>query len=204
LNRIYPVGLIWYCTWPENAITLDKNQQMNNFQKNSWWIEGLKGIIVLILGIICLSNPDTALTTITIYLGVLALLGGVVVIVVSLRTKGNYWQFWIGEGIFNLVIGLLMVSFPRAAIGVIIVLISLWIVAMSIIQMFTYNAMKNAGYRSPMLIFTAILSLLVGLLLLFNPFEGARIVAIILGVYAAIHGASSMYLSFRLLTRQNP
>jgi uncharacterized membrane protein HdeD (DUF308 family) len=177
---------------------------MNNFQKNSWWIEGLKGIIVLILGIICLSNPDTALTAITVYLGILALLGGLIVLFISLRNKGKYWQFWIGEGIFNLVIGLLMVSFPRATIGVIIVLISLWIVAMSIIQMVTYNAMKNAGYRSPMLIFSAILSLLVGLLLLFNPFEGARIVAIILGIYAVIYGASSLFLSFRFLTRQNP
>ena len=175
---------------------------MNTFQRNSWWIEGLKGIIVLILGIICLANPSTALTAIAVYLGILALLGGVIIIVMSLRNKGNYWQFWVGEGIFNLVIGLLMVSFPRAAIGVIIVLISLWIIAMSIVQVVTYNAMKNVGYRSPMLIFTAVLSLVIGLLLLFNPFEGARIVAIVLGIYAIIYGISSLYLSFRLATRE--
>lgn len=174
---------------------------MNDFQKNSWWIEGLKGIIVLIVGIICLANPSTALTAIAIYLGILALLAGGAIIFVSLKNKGSFWQFWIGEGIFNLVIGLLMVSFPNATIKVIIVLISLWIIAMSIIQMVTYNNLKNTGYRSPMLIFTAILSLVVGLLLLFNPFEGAQVVAIILGIYAIIYGISSLYLSFRLLTR---
>jgi len=161
----------------------------------------VKGVIVLIVGIICLANPSTALTAIAIYLGILALLAGGAIIFISLRNKGSYWKFWIGEGIFNLVIGLLMVSFPKAAINVIIVLISLWVIAMSIIQMFTYNNLKNAGYRSPMLIFTAILSLVIGLLLLFNPFEGARIVAIILGIYATIYGISSLYLSFRLLTR---
>ena len=174
---------------------------MNYFQRNSWWIEALKGALVLILGIICLANPAGALAAIAIYLGILAIVAGLGIVVVSMSRKGSNWKFWIVEGIFNLVIGVLLVSYPKVAINVLIVFISLWIIAMGIIQIFTYNNLKKSGYTSQMVLITAILSLLIGILLLFNPFEGAKIVAIILGIFAVVYGASSLFVAFRLLSR---
>jgi uncharacterized membrane protein HdeD (DUF308 family) len=174
---------------------------MNNIQKNGWWVEVLKGVIALIIGVICLTDPSEALAAIAVYLGILAILAGLVVVVTSLKRKGTHWKFWISQGIFNTIIGILLVSYPKVAINVIIVFISLWIIAMSIIQIFTYANLKKAGYHSQLLLFTAILSLLIGILLVFNPFEGAKIVAIILGIYATIYGLSSLYVAFKLLKR---
>jgi uncharacterized membrane protein HdeD (DUF308 family) len=174
---------------------------MNYFQKNSWWIEALKGVLAIIIGVICLMNPSEALTAIAVFLGILAILAGLAIEINALSRKGSNWQFWIVEGIFNLVIGILLVSYPKAAINVLVILISLWIIAMGIIQVFTFRNMKKAGYTSQVLIFTAILSLLIGILLLFNPFEGAKIVAIILGIYAVVYGVSSLFVAFRLINR---
>lgn len=174
---------------------------MNYLQRNSWWIEALKGVLVLILGIICLARPAEALAAIAIYLGILAILAGLSIVIVSLARKGSNWKFWIFEGIFNLAIGILLVSYPKVAINVLIVFISLWIIAMGIIQIFTYSNLKKSGYTSPIILITAILSLLIGILFLFNPFEGAKVVAIILGIFAVIYGMSSLFVAFKLLNR---
>ncbi len=174
---------------------------MNYFQNNSWWIEGLKGILVLILGIICLVNPASALAATAIYLGILAILTGLIVVIVSLAKKQANWEFWIAEGIFSLVIGVLLVSFPKLAINLVIILVSLLIIAISIIQILTYINLKKSGYSSQVVLFTAILSLIIGILLLFNPFEGAKAVAFILGFFAVVYGVSSLFAAFKLLGR---
>ena len=174
---------------------------MNNNQRNSWWIEVLKGVIALIIGIICLTNPSEALAAVAIYLGILALLAGTVIMAYSLIRKSSNWKFWVSQGIFNIIIGILLVSYPKVAINVIIIFISLWVIAISIIQIFTYVNLKKSGYISELLLFTAILSLLIGILLVFNPFGGAKVVAIILGIYATIYGLSSLYVAFKLLKR---
>jgi len=174
---------------------------MNFFQRNNWLIEALKGALFLILGILCLANPAGALAAIAIYLGILAILSGLGIVIFSLSRKGTHWRFWIFEGIFNLVIGLLLVSYPKTAISVLVIFIGLWIIAMGIIQIITYTNLKKTGYTSQVTLFTAVLSLLIGILLLFNPFEGAKIVAIILGIFAVIYGLSSLFVAFRLLNR---
>ena len=174
---------------------------MNYFQRNSWWIEALKGTLAIIIGIICLVNPSGALSAIAIFLGILAILAGLTIGIIALARKGSNWIFWISEAIFNLVLGILLVSYPKVAVNVLIIFISLWIIAMGIIQIFTYRNLKQAGYTSPMVIFTAVLSLLVGILFLFNPFEGAQVVTIILGIFALVYGVSALYVAFRLLNR---
>jgi uncharacterized membrane protein HdeD (DUF308 family) len=174
---------------------------MNNIQRNSWWVEILKGMIALIIGIICLANPSKALAAIAVYLGILAMLAGLVIVANSLIRKGSNWKFWVSQGIINIIIGIFLISYPKVAINVIIVFISLWIIAISIVQLFTYANLKKTGYNSQLLLFTAILSLLIGILLVFNPFEGAKIVAIILGIYATIYGLSSLIVALKLLKR---
>mgnify|MGYP006301448475 CR=1 FL=1 len=173
---------------------------MNSFQKNNRWVEVLKGILALIIGIICLANPATALAAVAIYLGIIAIITGVVVLLNAWIRKGTYWRFWISEGLFNLVVGILLVAFPQTAVSLIIILISLLIIAISMVQILTYSSLRRSGFSSPVMLVSAIFSLVIGLLLLFNPFEGAQVVAIILGVYAVLYSISSFYVAYRLFS----
>lgn len=170
-------------------------------RKNSWLIEALKGLIAIIVGIICFANPSGALSAIAVFFGIVAIIAGLIIAVNVTVRRGSYWQFWLGEGIFNLVLGVLLVAYPKVAVNLIIIFIALWIIALSILQIISYNILKREGFRSPVVLFTAILSLVIGLLLLFNPFEGAAVVVIIIGIFAFIYGLSSFYVSFRLLNR---
>ncbi len=172
----------------------------NRFKQKSKWVEVLKGAIALFIGIICLINPSEALAAVAIYLGIIAILTGVIVLINAWIRKGTYWRFWISEGLFNLIIGILLVSFPQAAVSLLIVFISLLIVAISMVQILTYSSLRRSGFSSPVMLITAILSLVVGLILLFNPFEGAQMVAVILGLYAVIYGLSSFYVAYRLFS----
>ena len=52
------------------------------------------GILLIIAGCICLGNPDIALSTISVFLGVVVLLSGIVDIVIF--AKGNRFLFGAG------------------------------------------------------------------------------------------------------------
>ena len=171
---------------------------MVQLKLKNWWIEALKGIVAVIIGIVAFSNPAGALHAIAVLFAIFAIVAGMMVVIVSWSNKGKYWKFWIGEGIFDMIIGILILANPGISISVFVVFIALFIIAVGIIQLLSYYRLKNTLAKPGIYLLTAVISLLFGILLLFNPFEGVKIITVILGIYAVIYGVSSLYLSFKL------
>ncbi len=174
---------------------------MNNSLNKSGGIELLKGLIAIILAIIVFSNPAKALVTLATWLGVLALIVGAVMIFMALWKKRGSWQMLLAQGIFNAILGLLVVAYPRGSAGLVIFIAGIWITVFGIIQLFAYMQAKEVLPGKSLILLSALLSLLVGVLLMFNPFEGAVMVTVILGIYAVIIGVSKFYVAW-LMYRQ--
>ncbi len=174
---------------------------MKIIMKRNWGWEVLKGIIALLLAIIVFINPAEALLTIATYLGILALVAGIVLIILSLSRKSENWQVLFAEGIINAVIGLLIVAFPKATASLLIVFIGLWVTIFGIIQLATWARWKNQLPSHSLALLTAVLSILVGLLLLFNPFEGAVLATVIMAIYAVIYGITRLYTAWLIYKR---
>ena len=163
-------------------------------------MELLKGIVALVAGVVIFFNPAEALVAIATYLGVLAIISGLVVIIVSLYRKSAFWKVFFGQGIFFALIGLLIVTYPEISASLLIFFIGLFITLMGIIQLSAWFRMRQMAVIRPLALLNAVISILVGATLLFNPFEGAIFATVITGIYAIIFSVIKFYTAFRIIS----
>jgi len=168
-----------------------------------WGWEVLKGIVAIGLAVLIFMNPADALVAIATYIGALAIIAGIVLIVISLVRKTGFWQFTFGQGIIYALIGLLIVTYPKVTIGLLIFLMGLLITILGIMLLSTYLRLKEVMPARPLNLIIAIISILVGGLLLFNPFEGAVFATVIIAVYALIYGITRLYVAWLIVTRKS-
>ncbi len=165
----------------------------------NWFASALKGILSLTFGILIFLDPSKSLVLIATYFGIFALAGGIAVVVYALRLrhKGGTGTFWLIEGSVNILIGLIIIFYPHISVSIFIAFFGIWAIIIALLQLTAYKKLRAMNMSSGMILFNGILSLLVGLLLLFNPFESAMIIAIIIGIYAVIYGLYSLYTAYR-------
>lgn len=169
---------------------------MTNRIERKWGWEILKGLIALLLAAVVFIDPANALLTFATYLGILAIVAGIVLIIVSLTKKSGNWQILLFEGIVNALAGLLIVAFPKATASLLIVIIGIWITIFGIIQLTTWIRYRELLPSRLLSLLTAVLSILVGLVLLFNPFEGAVLATVIMALYALVYGITRFYAAW--------
>ncbi len=173
---------------------------MDKTTRPGWGWEVLKGIVAIGLAVLIFMNPADALVAIATYIGALAIIAGIVLIVISLVRKTGFWQFTFGQGIIYALVGLLIVTYPKVTIGLLIFLMGLLITILGIILLSTYMRLKEVMPARPLNLIMAIISILVGGLLLFNPFEGAVFATVIIAVYALIYGITRLYVAWLIVT----
>ena len=174
---------------------------MNRMINRGWGWEILKGIVALALAVIVFLNPADALVAIATYLGAISIVAGVIVIIMSLYRKSGFWQLFFGQGIIYAIIGLLIVTYPKLTASLLIFLIGLFITILGIIQFSSWLRLREVMPASPLLLLTAVISILVGGTLLFNPFEGAVLATVIMGVYAVLYGVTRLYVAWLYAVR---
>lgn len=169
---------------------------MNRLIIGSWGWEVIKGIVGLAIALIIFLNPAEAITAIATYLGVLAIIAGLVLVILSLIRKESFWQLFFGQGLIFAFIGLLIVSYPRVTASLLIFLVGLFITLLGIIQLSAWLRLREIRASRTVSLFTAIISILVGATLLFNPFEGAVLATVIMGIYALIFSLTRFYTAY--------
>ncbi|MGM0377802.1 MAG: DUF308 domain-containing protein [Bacteroidota bacterium] len=177
---------------------------MDNFITKSSTTEILKGVLALLLGLVVFIDPARALVTIATYLGILGIIGGIVLIATSLWRKYGYWQFLLFQGIVFAIIGGLIVAYPDVTAGLMVFFVGLLITFMGVIQLIAYLQVKELTPVPTLSLVNAILSLLIGVLLLFNPFQGAVLATLIMGAYALWYGVTRLYIAWLLYTGKGP
>jgi uncharacterized membrane protein HdeD (DUF308 family) len=100
------------------------------------------------------------------------------------------------------VIGLLIVLYPEITASLLILIIGFWITVFGIIQLIIYMGNRGNLPSGRLSLGSAILSLLVGLLMLFHPFEGAVLATLIMAGYALVFGISRFYMAYLLYSRR--
>jgi uncharacterized membrane protein HdeD (DUF308 family) len=154
----------------------------------------LKSALILLFGILVLAEPSTALVMVTTYFGILAIAGGAISIFFAYRhyQRGLIANVGFLEGFLSLIIGILIIVYPEVTVSFFMVVFGFWAAFIGITQIMAYLRIEHTGLKNGLLLFAGILSLLVGIVLIFRPFESAGILAVIIGVYAIIYSISHL------------
>ena len=96
------------------------------------WFTGLMGLLVIVAGIICLSDPFTSITVLAFVIGIGWIAGGVVDIVAGVRRSVS--QRWLAfvSGTISVIAGFAMFVLPVTALAAFVVFASILLIVVSV------------------------------------------------------------------------
>lgn len=131
----------------------------------NWWLLGIKGFLTLFFGVVALTLKDINQIKIVKYFCIVILTSGVLLTIGSFfnrRTKA-YWRWWFFEGIFDTIIGLLivyMLNFRRIeAMANYTEIIGIWALIFGIILIFTAFRFKKISHSWGAMLLSGILAI---------------------------------------------
>lgn len=163
--------------------------------KRAKWAYVTLALAMVALGLCLIIFPGASLRTICCLIGVVCMVFGVIKFIgyFSRDIYGLAFQFDFALGIFALVLGILLLIHPGNLISLVQFVTGLFILIDSIFKFQTSLDAKRFGLtRWWTILLVAIVSAAAGLLLVFNPFGGAKALMVLLGVTLIAGGLQNL------------
>jgi len=170
---------------------------------DSWWAVGLRGVLGILFGLICLLTPGVAVEVFVILFAAYMLVDGVFAIASGIKAarNGERWGLLILEGIVDLAAGAVAVLWPAITLVALIWLVAVWAIVSGALMLgaaFTLNLDHGRWW----LALGGIASLIFGILLVIEPLVGAVVLTMWIGAYALVFGIFLLILAFQLHARK--
>jgi len=165
----------------------------------SWWMVGLRGILGIIFGLICLFATDIALMSLILLFSAYLLVDGLFAIAAGIRNarNGERWGLLLLEGLVDIAAAAVAFLWPGLTLVVLIWIIAIWAVISGGLMLASAFALKKDHGRW-WLALGGICSLIFGALLVIEPLVGVVVLVMWLGAYALIFGVVLLVLAFQL------
>lgn len=159
-----------------------------------------RGIFLVLMGLLCLFNPELSVATLVTILGIMALIVGGFILLTEYRRKqltDNY-SYRVMEGIFNVIVGLILVANPVGTAAVLLTLLGVLLLLMGILQLYG-SAQQPKGHPAKTLMLAGgLLTAILGVLIISDPFGSAAALIILIGIGLLISGGVTIWLGLRL------
>lgn len=141
-------------------------------------------IVLILIGVTLLLIPGTILTTVIKVFGMLILISSIF----SFVSSYNKSTFGSGYAIVMALLSLLFILSPEIIAGIIPLILGLWIITRSMFKLRLISILKANNDKNYIKVFVInIIMLVMGLVILFNPFKGAELFLRIIGVYILLY-----------------
>lgn len=168
---------------------------MDNLRFSNFWFLGMLGIFMMIFGIIALVSPELTLKAIVQFFGILFLLVGIFLVLITKSKFKEMPDFWFYEGIVNIIIGLLFLIFPSLVVNLFVIILGIIALLIGIINLnFIIKTTPNFFWLS---IIRNIILVAFGLLFLLVPFQGAVVIVNIIGLVALFYGIVTSITAYK-------
>jgi uncharacterized membrane protein HdeD (DUF308 family) len=176
---------------------------MSEVLSDSWWAVGLRGVLGILFGLICLLTPGLALEVFVILFAAYMLVDGVFAIVSGIKAarNGERWGLLILEGIVDLAAGAVAVIWPAITLVALIWIVAIWAIVSGGLMLWAAFTL-NLDHGRWWLALGGIASLIFGVLLVIQPLIGAVVLTIWIGAYALVFGIFLLVLAFQLHSKK--
>jgi uncharacterized membrane protein HdeD (DUF308 family) len=176
---------------------------MSEVLAEGWWAVGLRGILGILFGLICLLTPGIAVQVFVILFAAYMLVDGVFAIISGIKAarNGERWGLLILEGIVDLAAGAVAVLWPAITLVALIWLVAVWAVVSGVLMLSAAFSL-NLDHGRWWLALGGIASVIFGVLLVIEPLIGAVVLTIWIGAYALVFGIFLLILAFKLHSKK--
>lgn len=176
---------------------------MSEVLAQRWWAVGLRGILAIIFGLICLLTPGIALGAFVIVFAAYIFVDGVFAIISGIRAarSGETWGLLILEGVVDLAAGVIAILWPAITLVALVWIVAIWAIVSGALMLAAAFSL-NLDYGRWWLALGGIASIIFGILLIIEPFIGAVVLTLWIGAYAVVFGVFLLVLAFQLNSKR--
>jgi uncharacterized membrane protein HdeD (DUF308 family) len=167
---------------------------------SNWWFFGVNGVVFVIFGLLLLLLDENAIKTFLRYIGMVMLaVGGVLVLfgINSIR-KDKAGAMTLVASIASAAIGIALLFFPQASVSLFLIMTGIWIILTGIIQLVVLINVKEEVRSKNLMMINGLLTIALGISLLFNPFQWAMFLINLIGFLAMIFGVGLIWFALGL------
>ena len=156
-------------------------------------------IVFILIGAFLLARPEDAIHLVSYALGIILVLWGLISIVQFFTDKEsqNYLDFGFIVGVFVFIFGVIVLVKPNTIASIIPLLLGIWMLINGVTKL-SYALTLNKNQNAAGSIIISILIIVLGILLVFNPFAGAKTLVQILGVTIIVYSVLDLVECFAI------
>jgi uncharacterized membrane protein HdeD (DUF308 family) len=165
-----------------------------------WWLVLLRGILLVIFGIIALVSPGIALLALVWVFGLFAILEGIAAIVIGIRSRGEpHWVWTIVQGVVSVLAGIIALIWPGLTALALLFVIAFWAIVLGIGEIGGAFASRRSGSTSwGWTLAAGILNVIFGVVLLIWPAGGILALIWLVGIFTLAGGIVLVVLAFKV------
>lgn len=164
---------------------------------DSWGLVVAMGVASILLGLAAIVWPGATLLTIAIFFAAWLLVSGVVSVVQSFTTHGDTGARVLHAliGVLSVIVGFALLRTPFQSLEVLIFVLGIFWLAQGIVTFIgAFQRKQGRGWQ----LFTGVLGVLAGIVILVYPISSAFTLALFGGIWLIILGAMQIYAGWQL------
>lgn len=162
---------------------------MNSFIRKYSANTLIVSFLLLVLSLFLFLQPAASLNFIINLLGCIAILDGIIHIVSYILTPSETksYSFELIQGILVALIGFVFVYNPQIVASFLPIIVGAWIIMEGMVKFqFSFNLKATGSNNWLMILLLSILSMIFGLIVIFNPFGTAITITALIGIFLFI------------------
>ena len=163
-----------------------------------WWVVALRGLAAIVFGILAFIWPGLTLAVLVLLFGAYAIVDGVLALYAAVRSGGKHIWAPLLEGIVGIGAGLVAFFLPGLTALALLFVIATWAILTGVLEVITAVRLRQVIEHEWATIFSGILSVIFGIVLVAQPGAGALAVVWLIGIYSVIFGVAMLVLAWRL------
>lgn len=164
-----------------------------------WWGFMLRGIAAILFGIVAVFWPGITLATLIYIFAAFILVSGMISIIVGISSVGKSgwgWLWGILLGLLEIGIGVYLVRHPETTVSVFVILLAIVFIVRGVIEaVAVFVEKRGTSTEKTLNVIGAILSVLVGIVLMVYPVGTTVAFVWVIGLFALIEGPLLIALS---------
>lgn len=171
---------------------------MNELVAKYWWLFVLRGIAALVFGLLAFTQPGITLTSLVLLFGVYALVDGIFSVIAAFGGRGSseHWVLLLLEGLLGIAVGIMTWRSPGITELALLLYIAAWALVTGVLEIVAAIRLRKEIEGEFWLGLGGLLSILLGLMIMWNPVAGGLGLAWLIGTYAVAFGVALVMLGF--------
>src|SRR5262249_25219922 len=147
---------------------------MNMVLVRNWWALLIRGLAAIVFGLIAFFAPGATVAALVLVFGAYALVDGVFAIIAGLRAAERHERWWpfALEGLLSILVGIIVFVMPAAAALALLYFVSAWAILTGVFRISAAIRLRKQIRGEWVLILSGALSVLLGVVILFQPLLG--------------------------------